>query len=72
MWLIFVEMASDRLDSHYVVPPPITPKKTRAARVTRFFLWRKWTIIVILLQMYIQVTALFLFLFVCIFIHGFI
>ncbi len=25
------------------------------ARVTRFFLWRKWTIIVIILQMYVQV-----------------
>jgi hypothetical protein len=38
---------------HMCVTP--SPPSIRLARVTRFFLWRKWTLIVILLQMYIQV-----------------
>lgn len=34
---------------------PSLMHRAPTARVTRFFLWRKWTIIVIVLQMYIQV-----------------
>lgn len=34
---------------------PSLMHRAPTARVTRFFLWRKWTIIVIILQMYVQV-----------------